>query len=173
VRNEGEAPWPEQTELTFVGGDRLGAHETVPVQALPAPAQEVDVAVDMIAPSAPGRYTGYWKLAGPFGVRFGQRIWVDINVENAAPASAAPIPPVEVVPEVVANGSSAMAVDTMAVDSVPAPAPAPVPIQESTTPHEVEALKSLVEMGFHGDLLAVLRKNKGDLLASIRELLAK
>lgn len=169
VRNEGEAAWPEETHLTFVGGDRMASQEAVRVAALPAPGQEVDVVVDMVAPSAPGRYTSYWKLAGPYGERFGQRIWADITVESSpepsvAPSVDVPIPPVVIVPQVVDNGPSA----PMVVDSVP-----PAAVQDSTTPQEAEHLKSLVEMGFQGDLLALLRKNNGDLLATIRELLAK
>jgi len=35
----------------------------------------------MVAPSKPGRYVSYWRLAQPNGERFGQRVWVDIVVE--------------------------------------------------------------------------------------------
>jgi len=167
VRNEGEATWPEMTHLTYVGGDRMAPQEAVRVAALPAPGQEVDVVVDMVAPIAPGRYTSYWKLANPYGDRFGQRIWADINVESSSEPSVAPVVnvpilPVVIVPQVVENGPSA----PMQVDPVPSPA-------ESTTSQEAEHLKSLVEMRFQGDLLAALRKNNGDLLATIRQLLAK
>jgi len=78
LRNEG-APWPENTTLIFVGGDQLSTMDTIPVASL-TNGQEVDVAVDMIAPSKPGRYVGYWRLSLPDGSRFGQRVWVDICV---------------------------------------------------------------------------------------------
>merc|ERR1711916_243393 len=46
----------------------------------PAPGETVDVAVDMIAPRAPGRYCSYWRMKAGDGIRFGHRVWVDILV---------------------------------------------------------------------------------------------
>jgi len=171
VRNEGEVAWPEHTVLCFAGGDRLGASEVVnlPLSGV-LPGQEVDVFVNLTAPSVPGRYISYWKLCGPYGFRFGQRMWADVNVDSS-PAPAA-VNTNNSNPSAPSVQSLAEQVSSMAVDPpVPAPAAAVEPVVASTTPHEAEALKTLVDMGFHGDLLAVLRKNSGDVLASIRELL--
>jgi hypothetical protein len=44
--------------------------------------EAVDVAVDFLAPVKPGRYASYWSLASPSGKKFGQRIWVLIEVTN-------------------------------------------------------------------------------------------
>jgi next to BRCA1 gene 1 protein len=44
--------------------------------------EEVDVAVDFLAPAKPGRYASYWRLASPSGKKFGQHIWVLIEVTN-------------------------------------------------------------------------------------------
>lgn len=101
LRNEG-AQWPENTSLIFVGGDQMSKLDTIPVTAL-ANGQEVDIAVDMNAPSKPGRYVGYWRLSHPDGSRFGQRVWVDICVVDPTNTSnvQSPIPmdtPVEVSP---------------------------------------------------------------------------
>jgi len=80
LRNEGNIAWPENTRLGHVGGDKLSTIEAVTVPALP-PGQDVDVVVDMVAPTKAGRYVSYWRLAQPNGERFGQRVWVDIVVE--------------------------------------------------------------------------------------------
>jgi len=83
IKNSGEVPWWPGSKLAFVGGDRLSAE---PWAALPSgapiqPGQEVDVAVEMVAPEDPGRYVGYWRLTGPMGRRkFGQRVWVHMQV---------------------------------------------------------------------------------------------
>lgn len=45
-----------------------------------APGNTIEICIRMIAPDQPGRYTGYWRLSTQDNVRFGQRIWVDINV---------------------------------------------------------------------------------------------
>merc|ERR1719161_1659589 len=45
------------------------------------PGEEVDVAVEMVAPAEVGRYLGYWRLTGPAGRRkFGQRVWCHVQV---------------------------------------------------------------------------------------------
>merc|ERR1719171_2813115 len=79
--------------MVFVGGDQMTSEMTVPLsRATPVmPGEEVNVAVEMIAPSELGRYLGYWRLAGPRGRKFGQRVWchvqvVDPSAENSAPA---------------------------------------------------------------------------------------
>jgi next-to-BRCA1 protein 1 len=41
---------------------------------------ELDIAADFVSPALPGRYISYWKMAHPSGGKFGQRIWVLIEV---------------------------------------------------------------------------------------------
>jgi len=70
-----------------VGGDQLATEMTVPLGSPNpiAPGEEVDVAVEMVAPPELGRYMGYWRLSGPTGrPRFGQRIWVHVQVVDPA-----------------------------------------------------------------------------------------
>lgn len=43
--------------------------------------QELDIAVDFIAPELPGRYVSYWRMASPSGQKYGQRVWVLIQVD--------------------------------------------------------------------------------------------
>ena len=82
LKNVGEVPWPEGSKLLFVSGDRMEAELSVVVSARSvSPGEEIDIAVDMIAPNEIGRYLGYWRLVGPWGRRkFGQRIWCHIQV---------------------------------------------------------------------------------------------
>jgi next to BRCA1 gene 1 protein len=51
----------------------------IPVNGFPVD-KEIDVAVDFVSPARPGRYISYWRLASPSGQKFGQRVWVDIQV---------------------------------------------------------------------------------------------
>ncbi|RRT70762.1 hypothetical protein B296_00027899 [Ensete ventricosum] len=50
--------------------------------------EKVDIAVDLTSPAMPGRYFSYWRLASPFGHKFGQRVWVLIQVDISRPSSA-------------------------------------------------------------------------------------
>lgn len=220
MRNEGTSPWAENTALTFVGGDQLGAPESVLVPAV-GPGEEIDIPVDMVAPSVPGRYVSYWRLCTD-GQRFGHRIWVDVIVREQSPSQAEPIPalPQVDVPQVmvqpvsieeqpiqphqpILNPSELLELEfehmTVAADPQPAlqpeqpqapqpeleaapqPEPQVVPIPEAVeapqavdayiTPAEAESITTLRDMGFQGDLLGVLRRNKGELLEAVREIL--
>lgn len=46
------------------------------------PMEEVDIAVDFVSPAMPGRYVSYWRLATPSGHKFGQQVWLLIEVCN-------------------------------------------------------------------------------------------
>lgn len=193
IRNSGETAWPEGTVLLFVGGDLLGALTQVPVPRTVQAGEEVDIAVNMVAPEKSGRYTGYWRLMCPEG-RFGQRVWVDVfvNLEKPAepnlvdefPAGVSladpPLVPTPVNNHNNANNNVAIPVQPTAVPlAVPVPIPvfSPVvqvpiaPPPELLTEDEVKSLALLRDMGFSGSLLEVLRQNNGDLMATIRVLL--
>lgn len=85
LRNNGTAAWPNRTQLVRVGGDDLGAGNSVNLeiqeQGYPID-EELDAAIDFIAPMQPGRYISYWRLMAPSGQKFGQRVWVLIQVET-------------------------------------------------------------------------------------------
>jgi hypothetical protein len=83
--------------MLFVGGDQMMPEETVEMsvplsRAGPVmPGEEVDVAVEMVAPPALGRYLGYWRLLGPRGRKFGQGVWCHVQVVDP-PAPEGPAP---------------------------------------------------------------------------------
>jgi len=151
MRNESTVAWPDNTRLAFVGGDKLATVEAVAVPAV-EPGTEVDIAVDMAAPTKPGRYVGYWRLAAPDGTRFGQRVWVDVTVvpqEIASPAVPTSTP-----------------VTKMEVE-----APAPVaPTMELPVSSEHQ---QLLDMGFLDRPLnlRLLAKNNNDVLRTVQDLL--
>jgi len=85
MHNNGSIMWPLGTQLIWVGGDQFALQTSVPLEiplnGFPVD-QEMDVAVDFVAPARPGRYISYWRLASPSGQKFGQRVWVHIQVED-------------------------------------------------------------------------------------------
>lgn len=222
MRNEGSTSWAENTVLAFVGGDQLGAPESVPVSIVAA-GEEVDISVSMVAPNVPGRYVSYWRLCAPEGIRFGHRVWVDIQVstDKVSLEKQAPAPvPAEVVPMPVEEPITISPTEQLELEfehmtmSIPPqqqqplqpepiqieiepivqqqpepiqPEPVPVVFEEPVftapiipepvveqvylSPQEAESIQTLLGMGFQGDLVGVLRRNKGDLLAAVGELL--
>mmetsp|Transcript_11565 Transcript_11565/g.20535 ORF Transcript_11565/g.20535 Transcript_11565/m.20535 type:complete len:843 (-) Transcript_11565:137-2665(-) len=84
VCNSGTTVWPQDVRLVNVGGEQMQGESGMPVPALDVGAQH-DLELSLVAPSKPGRYVGYWRLAmgGPSYLRFGHRLWVDVLVVNS------------------------------------------------------------------------------------------
>ncbi|KAK1359658.1 Agamous MADS-box protein [Heracleum sosnowskyi] len=84
VKNNGNVVWPSGSQLVWIGGDVLSkilsAEVEIPADGCPV-GTEIDIAVDFVAPENPGRYISYWRMATPSGQKFGQRVWVLIEVE--------------------------------------------------------------------------------------------
>ena len=89
MRNSGSCPWKAGTRLVFVSGDRMDGPPTVNLASPVAPGDDTAISVDLVAPPAPGTYTGHWQLESPDGTSFGSIIYVQIVVP-AAPATSAP-----------------------------------------------------------------------------------
>ncbi|KDP31030.1 hypothetical protein JCGZ_11406 [Jatropha curcas] len=84
MRNSGSIVWPQGSRLVWIGGDRFSQSDSVdlqiPVEGIPVDG-ELDIAVDFVSPGLPGRYISYWRMANPSGIKFGQRVWVLIQVD--------------------------------------------------------------------------------------------
>jgi ABC-type amino acid transport substrate-binding protein len=92
IRNSGNCNWSADFALSYVRGNtaaaRMGGQDT-PVGRVVAPGQTIDISVPLVAPQAPGVYQGFWQMKNPKGTRFGETIWVGIQV----PAPPTPVPP--------------------------------------------------------------------------------
>ncbi|KAJ2563772.1 hypothetical protein GGH12_002371 [Coemansia sp. RSA 1822] len=94
VANMGDSEWPSGTMLVHLSGEPVipGSKKAVPI-VVGKRYEQVGVAVDLVAPAAPGRYTSQWRLMTPDGHYFGAGLWCVITVEK--PAAAAPVTTVE------------------------------------------------------------------------------
>lgn len=167
LRNEGAQPWPENTRLLFVGGDKLSPFESVGVPSV-LPGKEVDIAVDMATPTQPGRYVSYWRLAMPDGSRFGQRVWVDLLVVPSeksdsskpvpAPSSPAPSEPVQELHLPPVPNTMDVEPKEPVVDFAPAPSP---------------DVQQILDMGFDDRKMVeeLLALNGNDVIRTIQDLL--
>lgn len=86
MRNSGNFVWHQGTQLFRIGGDNFSDTNAVeievPAQGVPVDG-ELDIAVDFKAPVAAGRYISYWRMASSSGHKFGQRVWVLIQVDDS------------------------------------------------------------------------------------------
>lgn len=86
INNCGTQQWPDPTALVFLRGHRElipGAQEEFPVQSA-KPNETVEVSAEICTPSAPGRYTAFFRLSDSERNLFGPRMWVDIIVPGEA-----------------------------------------------------------------------------------------
>jgi hypothetical protein len=89
ITNRGTCTWTPDYMLVFTGGDQMGSTTAVRLPGYISPGQSVDVSVTLTAPSANGRYTGYWMLRNPSGTLFGygdnanKAFYVEIKVKDA------------------------------------------------------------------------------------------
>lgn len=171
MRNEGETDWIN-CKLLFVSkrnGDILGAASEEVAIASPVPTgAEIDISVNMVAPEQPGRYVGFWRLANAEGRKFGQRIWVKVDVvcssssSDEEPKSAAPSY------DNLEDEVAASFIEIKEEKEVPPTEPAP------SQPTMAELLRKLKDLGFTdvGKNIPLLKKHNGGIHAVITELLA-
>jgi hypothetical protein len=83
VQNTGTCPWAEMYRLVFVGGQQMGAPDSVPLRVT-QPGQTLDIAVDLTAPETDGEYRADFEIHNPDGnaipVDDGTVLWVIITV---------------------------------------------------------------------------------------------
>jgi len=163
VENITRDTWPQGLRVVPVGAQAITAVvATEDVVPAAVPGQRVAITIDLVTPSAPGRYVQYFRLADAKGQRFGHPLWVDLTVEaprfeavpvDKAAAAAVSVQPQPVVPPVVpvavpeVIAAPVAAPEVVVVPEVPAPVPAQAPAAAPAHSH-AEVIEVLVKMGF-------------------------
>ncbi len=88
VRNSGSCAWEAGSNLKFTGGEEMSGSSVVLKDAV-QPGNEVELSVDLTAPSANGTYRGNWRMTTVSGAYFGDEIYVLIVVSGST-ATATP-----------------------------------------------------------------------------------
>jgi hypothetical protein len=92
LRNDGSCNWTPSYRLVFVSGNQMGGPSSQEfTDEWIYPGYDVDVSVDLVAPTEAGTHTGYWKLqsegGGVFGLApFGAAFYVEIMVAGVEPS---------------------------------------------------------------------------------------
>ncbi|MBI4733064.1 MAG: DUF11 domain-containing protein [Chloroflexi bacterium] len=71
LQNSGTCTWSTSYAIVFYAGSQMGAPSVVYMPTSVAPGATVDITVNMIAPTIPGHYRGYWMLRNAASVIFG------------------------------------------------------------------------------------------------------
>ena len=70
-KNTGTCTWTTEFDIFFVSGDQMSAPSVLDFPQTVKPGESVTISIPMVAPSAPGTYTGYWIFADQGAKRFG------------------------------------------------------------------------------------------------------
>jgi len=112
LRNEGTTAWPAGCSVKYVGGDYMGhvdsthpaatedvvsSSESTICYAAVAPGEEFPFTVLLRTPHRSGRIVSNWRLTTNDGMKFGHRLWCDVEVQEPKPTKVEP----EVVEKVV------------------------------------------------------------------------
>ena len=79
MRNTGQCAWENGYVVAYIDGARMDAPDTVAV-APTARDAAVDISVPFTAPASSGTYTSTWRMQGPDGRQFGNRVYMLIKV---------------------------------------------------------------------------------------------
>ena len=87
VRNDGNCVWDPSYVLEFRNGDAMTDTIEVPLTRSVYPDDTYDISLNLVAPTDPGTYTGYWSIKTPFGGYMGvgsynQNLYVKIEVSE-------------------------------------------------------------------------------------------
>ncbi len=94
VKNTGTCTWDTSYQLVFAEGTQMGGPAGVNI-ATTAPNATLDVSVSLTAPTAPGNYTGRWRLKASNGIIFGGVIVVIVVPATPTPTvTTTPVPTV-------------------------------------------------------------------------------
>jgi next-to-BRCA1 protein 1 len=100
LRNAGTEAWPAGCSVKYVGGDYMGhvnsnhpagvkelisASESTICYAPLAPGQTFSFTVLLRTPPRDGKVISYWRLTTPNGLKFGHRLWCDVEVQSPKP----------------------------------------------------------------------------------------
>jgi ABC-type amino acid transport substrate-binding protein len=92
--NSGTCNWTANYQMIYAGGNSPLAQmsgQPTPIGKVVAPGQTADIYVNLVAPTLPGTYQGFWQLATSQGRGFGEKVWVGIQV----PAPPPPVQPTQ------------------------------------------------------------------------------
>lgn len=79
VQNSGSDAWPVGTRIILKGGFRHSSQDSFSVPAA-LPNEMVEVSIETMAPEESGGYMQVWRLVGPDGTQFGDRLWINLQV---------------------------------------------------------------------------------------------
>jgi hypothetical protein len=81
IKNTGSCTWGDGYTLIYGGYNVKMDGQPTPITTAVLPGQEIDVSVQLKAPTKAGEYLSAWRMVNPKGIPFGKFFWVKILVK--------------------------------------------------------------------------------------------
>lgn len=99
LRNDGTCTWNANYQLIYLSGNPMGGptSKSFTTEDVP-PGESVQISIDLVAPTSPGQYTGYYLLRTDAGLNFGiganaEAFYVQINVSTSGSGTSSTATP--------------------------------------------------------------------------------
>ncbi len=86
LRNIGSTTWTPNYKLRFYSGNNFSAPKEIVLKKEVKPLEEVEISVDMTAPSRAGSYRSDWVMSNAFGLNFNMPVFLEIVVASGTAA---------------------------------------------------------------------------------------
>lgn len=83
MQNNGSCAWSTSYKLSFISGEQMNG-ASVPVSGSVPAGQQIQLSVNLTAPTAAGDFTGWWRLQNDKGQYFGNSVSVVIKVSSVS-----------------------------------------------------------------------------------------
>jgi hypothetical protein len=80
LQNAGSSTWTTSYSFEYISGEKMGTVTSVSLKQSVAPGAQIDISVDMVAPTSNGSYQSYWKMKNSAGQYFNDSVYVLITV---------------------------------------------------------------------------------------------
>jgi hypothetical protein len=80
LQNAGSSTWTNSYSFEYISGEKMGTVSSVSLPQSVAPGAQIDISVDMVAPTSNGSYQSYWKMKNSAGQYFNDSVYVLITV---------------------------------------------------------------------------------------------
>ncbi len=88
IKNTGTTTWTAAYALVWIEGDKMGGPDSIPMPNEVRPGEEVELTMNLVAPSKAGSYQTFYRLRNASGQFFrldgGGDLWVKIAVGSGA-----------------------------------------------------------------------------------------
>jgi hypothetical protein len=89
VKNVGQTTWTTSYQMRYFAGEKFGSPASVNLPQQVEPNQQVNITVNLTAPSNPGDYSGIWVLTNADGANY-QALDISLKIVNQPTATVTP-----------------------------------------------------------------------------------